>query len=783
MIPVTGRKGMWIAVMLIILPAFLPLAAWANQEPESIESRWPREIARPGGKIVIYQPQLLSLKDISLTARTAVAVTPKGSGQPIFGTIWITGRIRTDRENRLVHCEKFFITQVRFPGATREQKVLLQQILKEEAPQGGITFSLDELVAMLELAERSEQTSEQLGTAPPVIISTTSPTILITLDGDPILRPVPGKGLMRVINTPFAMVQDTASGLFFLRAGQQWWKAPAFQGPWEVTEDLPATVSSLLPAPKKPVLSSGPDGQEIPRIAVATEPTELVELSGEGELGFVDETKLFYVDNSDRDIFVDGDQLYVLLSGRWFTASSKNGPWSYVPPVKLPEEFKKIPATFERSHVRVHIDGTREAQEARLDTSIPQTAAIKRSDQSLKVYYDGVPQFDPVVGTPFMYATNTPFDVLEQNGHYHCCFEGVWYDSDSTDGPWTVSTSVPSEVSGIPPQCPLYPVKFVHIYDHTEDVVYVGYTPGYLGSYIQDQGVVFGTGHHYPSWSGKKYFPHQETYGFAALYDPLSGSWMFSPPRLGKGTWADSVLSALEGGEKPWLGEEGWWGIGNYPGFGSHLRPLLVAKDEISMPTTELDNLYLHQKQRLAQASWGGRLQRVPGGGNEVWDNDKLPATPKAESSAASPGDGSEADAAILGKSSDERWESLKLLSQAEQESREAQAAARNSTAAMTGDLYTDEEGNVYHQGDHGWESVGGSSESQAEESARISSRKKDLDRECDSRKRGVNRRRDLIHSTGRMSRSRGFGSGLEYESASDFYDEMGFIRIPAFGQ
>jgi hypothetical protein len=769
------------AVLLGILLCFLPWTSNASQQPESVNKRWPREIVRPGGKIVVYQPQLLSLKDVSLTARAPVAVTPKGLNQPIFGAIWVAGKITTDRQERLVHCEKFFITQVRFPGSTKEQRAALQAILKQETPPDGITFSLDELIAMLDMAEKTEQTSEELSIAPPNILAVTCPAILVALDGEPVLEPVPGKDLLRVVNTPYAMVQEPSTKAFYLRAGQRWWKAQGFRGPWEVTEDLPATVSSLLPSPPKPAISSPEEQQPLPKIVVATEPTELFEISGEGELEFVDDTKLFYVTNTNRDVLTEENQLYVLLSGRWFTASSKAGPWTYVPSTKLSDEFKKIPETFERSHVRMHIAGTREAQEARLDTFIPQTAVIKRSDKSLKVFYDGDPIWGQVDGTPMQYAMNTPYDVLEVGGHYHCCFEGVWYDSVSAQGPWAVSISVPPEVSGIPPQCPLYPVKFVRIYDHTDDVVFTGYTPGYLGSYVQDQAVVFGTGYHYPSWKGKKYFPRSETYGFSALYEPLSGSWMFHPPRLGKGTWAGSVLSVLEGGDKPWLGESGWWGIAGYRQFGAHLRPLLAAKNDLSAPTSELDNLYLHSKDRLAQATWGSKLQLPSGGDNQVWDNDKMPVKTEADSSEVpeTPQEGDSTSESA--ESSDERWERLKNLSAAEQAQTDAQIAKKNE-AAKSGDLYSDEEGNVYNRGDEGWENVGGSADNPPEDSTRESRRKERLDRESESRDRGVTRRRDLIHSTGRMSRTYGYGGDMAYESTEQFNEDMGFIQIPAFG-
>ena len=52
---------------------------------------------------------------------------------------------------------------------------------------------------------------------------------------------------------------------------------------------------------------------------------------------------------------------------------------------------------------------------------------------------------------------------------------------------------IPAVIYTIPPSSPLYHVRFAQIYGSTPDYVYVGYTPGYLGAYVYDGVVVFGT--------------------------------------------------------------------------------------------------------------------------------------------------------------------------------------------------------------------------------------------------------------------------------------------------
>jgi hypothetical protein len=59
----------------------------------------------------------------------------------------------------------------------------------------------------------------------------------------------------------------------------------------------------------------------------------------------------------------------------------------------------------------------------------------------------------------------------------------VWFVSDAPTGPWAVADKIPDVIYTIPPNSPLYRVRFVYIYGSTPDYVYFGYTPGYLGSF------------------------------------------------------------------------------------------------------------------------------------------------------------------------------------------------------------------------------------------------------------------------------------------------------------
>jgi hypothetical protein len=93
------------------------------------------------------------------------------------------------------------------------------------------------------------------------------------------------------------------------------------------------------------------------------------------------------------------------------------------------------------------------------------------------------------------------------------------------------------------------------VYDSTPEEVYVGYLPGYTGSYVYGGTVVYGTGYWYPGWFGTEYYPRPWTWGFDPVYYPWTGGWYYGVGPWGHG-WAF------------WNGHGGWWGPGGYHSWG-----------------------------------------------------------------------------------------------------------------------------------------------------------------------------------------------------------------------
>lgn len=572
----------------LVMALIFALCSQAVMAQES-KDKWPKRFEHPKGTVIMYQPQLESFQGDKLTARAAVSVKKKEWKEPVFGAVWLSGHVLTDRDTRMATIDEVKVTDAKFPEATPEQMEKLTTFLNTEMADWSIPISLDRLLAALEVVEKAQAGDQGLKNEPPKIIFATHPTVLVLLDGDPKLMPVPKSSLMRVANTPFIMLYDPPAKTYYLRGGKNWLSATDLKGPWKDVETLPASLKALEGEIQKVEKAQGKaaaqkveaQGEQMPDIVVSTVPAELLATRGEPQYTPIADTNLLYVSNSDNNIFMETatQDYYALISGRWFkTKSLAEGPWSYVASNQLPADFVRIPENSVKGFVLVNVAGTAQAKEAVLDNSIPQTATIDRKKATTKVEYAGEPKFQKIAGTDLEYAENTGKSVFKEGAKYYAVDQGVWYEADSPNGPWTVSVSPPKQVDQIPPSNPNYSAKYVKVYDSTDDTVTMGYTPGYTGSYVDNGTVVYGTGYDYQGYSSPEaYIPPPATYGYAAAYDPYANSWGYQPSSYNPSSWLAAGLTAAAVGvgvaaiSNNWWGHgQGYWGGGGYWGNGGY---------------------------------------------------------------------------------------------------------------------------------------------------------------------------------------------------------------------
>ena len=554
------------------------LAQTPAASSDSSDAGWPRQFLSGTTTFSVYQPQVDSWKGNQLAVRAAVSVQDTGAAEPAFGVIWLSARTEVDKTNRLVSLEDLQITKATFPSASANSagwQATLQQLLPETCK----TIALDRLEAELAVQQEIRQGSGQpLRNAPPRVMFSGVPAILVLIDGQPVLRPA-GSGVQRVINTRPLLLEN--GGTFYLHVFDGWMQASVLTGHWEVVKSPPDVLASAMQAAvasnqvdlldgapadstqPAPSLATGP----APAIYVSTEPAELVVTDGAPDYVPIDGTQLLYVQNTTGRVFksVADNQTYVLISGRWYRSPSTEGPWTYVPAKELPADFAKIPDSSPMENVKASVPGTTQAQEAAIANSIPQTATVKRSGTTLDPVptIDGDPELRPIEGTTLRYVLNASMPIIETGPEaFYAVQNGVWFVASSVRGPWAVAASVPAEIYAIPPSSPLYYVTFVQVYDATPDAVYVGYTPGYYGTVLDPDGiVVYGTGYYYAPWIGADWFGSPWTYGFGAgvRWTPWTG-WGYG---FGFGwSWGVGIGMAWGGwgwGPRPWWGPSAWW--------------------------------------------------------------------------------------------------------------------------------------------------------------------------------------------------------------------------------
>lgn len=526
---------------------------------------WPLRLDGSEGLIEVYQPQPEQFQGDSLTARAAVSLTPPGATAPVFGAMWMNARVATDRDARTVTIQDVQIRRVKFPDTSDQQQQQFAQILENEIPRLNVTFSLDQLMTSLDVAQQEKSAVAQLQTTPPRIIFTTTPSTLVLIDGQPQLQPVETPRVMRVVNTPFIVLMDMDSKRYFLKAGEIWFTASAVPGPWARVAAVPPSIADAgskltgPPAQTDPNAPPPPPGPAPVQVIVAFEPTELISSDGPPAYTPLPGNDLLYMTNTQSDVFMEvaTQQYYVLLAGRWYKAGSLQGPWAYVQSDQLPPVFANIPADSPKAHVLASVAGTVDAREARLEANIPQTAVIARdSGSSLSVSYDGSPQFESIQQSPVSYAVNCSDPVFAVSNRFYCCHQAVWYESPVAAGPWAVCVSVPQAIYTIPPSCPYYYVRYCYVYHYTPDVVYCGYLPGYTGCYVFGPTVVYGTGYYYRGWYRHEYYPRFHTWGVGARYDVHYATWADGAPYRWDRDWF------VRGSER-----HDWWGPRGYTNY------------------------------------------------------------------------------------------------------------------------------------------------------------------------------------------------------------------------
>jgi hypothetical protein len=504
---------------------------------------WPRDLSIPSAAVLVYQPQINKWADNQIDFRAAVAIKPTGATNETFGVVFATARTQVDKVARMVVFENLKVTKADFPTLPNRGAQYAAE-LQASFAKDMKTISLDRLETSLAAAGIQPPTVPVNNTPPQVIVSY-SPAILVPIEGTPVLKPVPNHSrAQRVINTRALILQGGIGNSYYIHVYDGWLASTSIEGPWTqampgpfMQREMDAIAQELAKANTVDLLDGGPNANPkpslakgVPTIYTAQGPAELIIFNGQPDFVPIVGTQLLWASNTTNDVLINtaNNNYYVLLAGRWFTSSSLNGPWTFVASNALPPDFAKIPSQSLAGAVLPSVAGTSQAQEAVIANTIPQTATVPlKNGPKFTPTFDGPPQYSQISGTPLTYVVNSSVPLIQVSAtSYYAVTAGVWFTAAQLTGPWVVATSVPSVIYTIPPSSALHYVTYVKIYEATPTVIYVGYTPGYLGVVVEPYGtIVYGTGYVYTPWIGTVYYPAPVTYTVAAapVYNPYVG--------------------------------------------------------------------------------------------------------------------------------------------------------------------------------------------------------------------------------------------------------------------
>ena len=173
--------------------------ALITQLADAQESFWPKVIEADGHKVTVYQPQFDSLVGDVLYGMSAVA-DKRGDNPPVFGAMWFSATINTDRSTRMSSVSAVNIYEIRFPedAEVDVDVVSATAFFSSEIPKWQLEFSLEDIVASLEIKQVD---NADFNDQAPEVLYRTEPTVLVIIDGDPKWESV-DNGVERVVNTP-----------------------------------------------------------------------------------------------------------------------------------------------------------------------------------------------------------------------------------------------------------------------------------------------------------------------------------------------------------------------------------------------------------------------------------------------------------------------------------------------------------------------------------------------------------------------------------------------------
>src|SRR4029077_2497467 len=235
-------KCLILTAALFTSPFEIRAATSTTGSGQSGGSSWPREKYSNGTRLIIYQPQIDDWQNFQdLSWRMAISLTPK-SGKTVLGVVEMKGNTSIDNVAKLAVISNPQVTGTYFPSLDKATADKMEQLFKTLVPP---TFSISLYHLIASTPKKDAPTGVQLNNDPPKIFVGYRPSILLSVNGEPVLSEVPNTNLKFVVNTQWPLFFDSANSTYYLAVGQQWLAGGSLEGQWSATKKLPPDMSKV----------------------------------------------------------------------------------------------------------------------------------------------------------------------------------------------------------------------------------------------------------------------------------------------------------------------------------------------------------------------------------------------------------------------------------------------------------------------------------------------------------------------------------------------------------
>ena len=168
-----------------------------------------------GGSVLVYQPQVASWKDQKhMVAFSAVSYRDKAGSKPALGTLKFEADTNVALADRLVSFKNLRTVEANFQTLPKEQVREVAATIEKVMSDDERVIALDRVLANIDKSQIVAKNVEGVKADPPTIFFSTTPAVIVNIDGEPIWSPIKENDLKFAVNTNWDLFQHVPTNTF-----------------------------------------------------------------------------------------------------------------------------------------------------------------------------------------------------------------------------------------------------------------------------------------------------------------------------------------------------------------------------------------------------------------------------------------------------------------------------------------------------------------------------------------------------------------------------------------